>query len=418
MASDAGAPLDATPEDRAPSRDWNVREWSVRHGARAVKTAVGVALVGFAAMHAYEAWFVNKSTSGSLVAGTFTLSAPISGIVRHDISGAGVDVPAGRPVITIENPRIDRSRLARLEAEVEALRGDISARVARRSELLDLGATYESRDRRYLGARRQQGEIEVEQARATVEAARARFESAQNELARRGALRSEGLANEQEYDTARHEATVTEQLLHVAEHDLARKVAALESTKAGFTFDTSTASDRSYSSQRADDVDLRVAEIDAELAERKSALGSLEREFAAEEKQLKLLSTAELTSPGRRRVWDVLVEPGEFAYAGRPLLSWIDCAKIHVVAYVNLDTFEKLRVGTEARVIGLGADDFEELGRVVALPGQREHLEIPKPPAGGTRPPGYAVLVGSERLSKSLERGCQIGQAVEVRFSP
>lgn len=418
MASDAGASLDTTPEDPTRARGRSLGDWISQYGVRAAKTAAGVALVGFGAFHAYEAWFVQKSTSGSLVAGTFTLSAPISGMVRHDIAGAGVDVPAGRAVVSIENPRVDRSRLARLEAEVESLRGDIAARVARRSELLGLGKAYESRDRRYLDARRQQGEIEVEQARANVEAARARFESARSELGRRGALRTEGLANEQEYDTARHEATVTEQLLHVAEHDLARKVATLESTKAGFTFDTSTASDRSYSSQRADDVDLRVAEIDAELAQRKTALVSLERELEAERKQLDLLSLAQLSAPGRRRVWEVLVEPGEFVYVGRPLLSWIDCAKIHVVAYVNLDTFEELHVGTEARVIGLGGSDFEAAARVTALPGQREHLEIPKPTGGGARPPGYAVLVGSERLSKSLEHDCQIGQAVEVRFSP
>lgn len=384
--------------------------------ARLIKTGVGLLLLGFAGHKAYEAAFVTKSSAAFVVATLSTVAAPIDGYLAHEVGDAGARLASGESVGAVKNPRVDRSRLAHLEAELTSLRGDLAALEVQEAGYSALGAKFETRGASFLAKRRQQLELEISQADARVDSERAKDHAAQAALLRVEALAKEGVATAQELDDARRNRAVTEKSLLVALKDRERQSALLDSTREGFMLGDVSASDRSYSSQRADEVTLRLAELTATLGEKRAALAALEQQVRAERAQVELLAEARLPAPGERRVWEVLATDGEYVVRGRPLFTWIDCTKIHVVAYLTETEFKRVTTGTETEIRVPGVERRFS-GRVTMLLGLHDHQELPKQAAALERKaPGHAVLVASESLARELREPCSVGQAAEVRF--
>lgn len=390
-----------------------------RNRSRLTKSALGVSVLGFGLYHAYSALFVYESSTATVTSTLSTLSSPISGVVRHSLTGPGARIEHGFQVAQIDNPRIDRTHIARLRAQLLALDGEIASLTDRRLGYSTLGMKFESRGRKYLEHRREQLAFEVSQATANVDSARALEAAARAELMRQMSLRKEGVSSEQALEAATSAHAVAEQARLVAEKEKESKVAAIDGTRAGFTLDSSSPTDRTYSGQRADDVELRLAELDALASEKLVQRRAVQAELDEALVQLELMSQVMLRAPGVHRVWDVLVADGEFVYAGRPILNWLECNKIHVVAYVSAEVFERLQLGTRASIrFPHRKGDYE--GTISLLPGQNEHSERSKQAllGKGAVGMGHAVLVASSALASALSATCEVGQAVEVRFFP
>ena len=386
-------------------------------GTKLWKSALGAGLLGWGAYHAYVAIFVVRSTTAYIGGPISTVSAPIDGVLHHQVAQPGALLSDKAHLARVINSRIDRSRANRMEVLAKSLEEDIAVLTLQKQGLERLGTRFEARGLLFLDKRREQLEIEVSQARAHVEAERSKAVVAGSDYARQQSLQEMGASSVHQLELARSLQAVSEQALRVAEKDLERKLGLLESTDAGFTLDVST-SDRSYSSQRADEVTLRLAELSAQISQKNVERGALEAELFAERAQLNLRSEAVLNVPGVRKIWEVLADDGEFVHAGRPIFTWIDCKKLHVIAQVSDDDYEHLRVGTRASIQVLGAD-LDYPGVVSLLIGQQEHEMIPeRKSAGGGAAPGFAVVVSSTALSKSLGKTCHTGQSVEIRFFP
>src|SRR5207237_6386659 len=107
--------------------------------------------------------------------------------------------------------------------------------------------------------------------------------------------------------------------------------------------------DRPSSTQQADELAVRIAELAADLRAREERLYGLEQELKLERARYSELSEADLISPVAARVWEVLVSPGEEVRRGQDLVRLLDCSGAIVSVTVRESVFNQLRLGDKAQ---------------------------------------------------------------------
>jgi len=169
--------------------------------------------------------------------------------------------------------------------------------------------------------------------------------------------------------------------------------------------------DRPSSTQQADELAVRIAELAADLRAREERLHGLEQELKLEGARYSELSEADLISPVAARVWEVLVSPGEEVRRGQDLVRLLDCSGVLVTTAVSESVYNRLQLGDPARFRFTGGDtDYP--GRVIRLSG------LAAPPDNLAIQP--TALNGAYRATVSIPAfggaSCAVGRTGKVVF--
>jgi len=268
------------PVETPTSRQWpekvdDVRKlWEIPRYRKITKVAIGFCLVvGFGFAPA-RSMLLPSSTEAVLNRRIITVRSPIEG--QLTISSQGKDT-----VITVSNPRADRTRLADLEGQltrnqrsIPILRDKIEDHTSMLSRLEDQSENFRQGRIRQLTARR--AELE-----ANVHAASARREEANAAYERSSALAKTGNISNAEMGRLMRERTITAQNEISSEQQLAAAHVELDAAQKG-VFIGDSYNDRPSSTQAADEVRRRLNELHAELKTTQSLQDRLETELEDE----------------------------------------------------------------------------------------------------------------------------------------
>ena len=380
---------------------------------RILKTALGcsiVALAGFVPVHKY---LQLASTEAIVTTHVITVRTPIDGQIDQliKIPEVGSPVKTGAVLLRVANRRADRGRLDDLRRLIDLVEGERSA-LGERLELLrsqENGLVEQTRA--FQRGRVRQLEERVAEIESQIAAAVATRAEAGAALLRTSILADNGVQSKATHDRAERDDAVAQQAEATLRRRLAGVKVELEGARQGM-FVGDSYNDRPSSFQHADEVVLRIGELQAELRVRNERLAHLRAELAAETERYADQSVVELTAPVSGSVWELLAAPGEEVRRGQDLMRLLDCSSEMVTAAVNERVYEKLRVGDPTR-FHLLADTADYSGQVIRL--------------GGLVGPSDNWALGSSAFAKDLfrvtvsiaeikEPSCGVGRTGRVLF--
>ncbi len=382
---------------------------------RMVKAALGLLITVAVGYMPAQRFLELSSTEAVVNARVVTLRAPIDGRIEvaSALPEAGSAVAANTVLLRMVNPRADRGRLddvRRLKDSVESERDGIAARLALlRGQYADL----REQTRYFQAGRVRQLEAQVASMESDIAGARATRTEADATLGRTTALMQSGSTTRAALDRAQRDQRVAEQ----AETTLQRRLLAvqveLEAARQG-KFVGDSYNDRPSSMLHADEVALRIGELEADLRirdERLVRLAASEREETARYAQL---SEAELAAPVSGNLWEIMTTPGEDVRAGREVLRILDCSHMLVTAVVSEKTFASLRPGSPARFRPLG-ESTDYAGKVIQLTGLAAPTDNLAIMTSALTRDLYRVIVSVPELKTP---GCAVGRSGRVTFTP
>jgi multidrug resistance efflux pump len=175
------------------------------------------------------------------------------------------------------------------------------------------------------------------------------------------------------------------------------------------------ANDTTWSAQRADELRLRVGDLDAQRVATRAQMARLEAEIAAEAARFRDRSDVAAALPSSGRIWEMLVAPGEHVAKGEELMRVLDCANPTVSANVDENVYDKLELGGAATFKpALGGGKIYS-GRIVNLTGEASAPgNFAIPPMIMRTSSFYATIA----VPDMGETGCAVGRTGTVTFAP
>jgi multidrug resistance efflux pump len=421
-SSAGAAPIGESVEaERAPpqvsERRHGLSEVLMRNPVRLFKSLFGLLLVILAVGLFRKYVLMTISADAVVITDFIEVVAPIEGFVQHGKLEIGSTVEANQPLGRIQNPIIDRTGIAELRARIKVVDGDILALESVIATLDGLGGRFEARGDKYQKRRADQARLLVLEAQSRVDADQARLSEAQTRLQRVESMIKIGLAPQQRSDEAHRDATVAERTLFASQRELESLSATLDALKQGVSLGDFSSMDKSYSSQRGDEITMRLAQLRGDLAEKTAERPALAEQLAALEHQVAILAEMELKVPHRSRLWAINTADGVFVQRGWPLMKLVDCTHLRVLAYLTERNYNDLRVGDRAEIEIISTKQRFD-GHIDLRLGSPE-LRLPV--SGALTVPTeqrerYAVLVSSPDLTAAFGQSCDVGQNVEVTF--
>jgi multidrug resistance efflux pump len=383
------------------------------HNRRALKALVGHVVVVAVGWMPVRALLETSSTEAVINARLITLRAPIEGQVGPlAVVTAGSEVQSGTALVSVVNPRAERGRVDDLRRLVDDLESDLKTLITRRADLVALHKELADQARAFRAARLDQLAARIAELGSDTVAAEARREEARQALARARSLYETGSGAQVSLDRAQRDATVAEQTLLSLGHRRTALDVELAALKTGIYVGDSY-NDRPQSLQRADDLTLRLNELGADIEQRQARLALLRTELVGEQKRYAERSEANLASPVRGSVWEIMTAPGESVARGQDLVRLLDCSGLVVTATVGETAYNHLRIGDHARFRFRGeSKDYE--GRILGLTGVASaaaNLAI-QPSALAKEP--YRVTVAVPELATAGQ--CDVGRTGRVTF--
>jgi len=380
---------------------------------RALKIAVGLALIAICGIAPARRLFEDTSIDAVVNARLITLRAPIDGIVEAATfrGELGARTAANEVLVSVRNPRADRGRAADLARDLASARIRRDGLKARLDALRQLSSALANQVDAFQKARQVQLQASLRDLRSQLVAAEANQKQSASNLERTNALTRTGVQAEAALERADRDATVASE----ATKSLAQKIvsvgAELQALDSGY-FVGDAYNDRPSSRQQSDEVSIRIAETQAELSAAEAAVHMLESDLSSERKLQDARSNAKITAPGTGRVWELLVSPGEEVARGQDLLRILDCSSGLVTGTVRQSVYERLFLGQAAEFFADGSGKPER-GQVILLSagGARAgNLAIQPSTAGGHHV--TVALTGIDGLN------CAVGRAGRLVFTP
>jgi len=391
------------------------RAFVARWGRRAVKSALGVAVIVVAGVGPVQRLFEFSSVEAVVNARLVSLRAPIDGKIEGTkfAPTIGAMTPEGEFMLSISNRRADRGRLDDLQRLIDQLEGERPVIGKRVMRLKDLQEQISRQARAFQVGRIRELEERALDLNAQVAAADAAELAATLTLDRTRALAGSGAQTKAAVERAERDAKVAIETQRSLNHRLVANEVELEAARRG-QYVGDTYNDRPSSLQQADELSLRIVEAEADLGSHEQRLAKLRAELDAEAARYSELSSAALTSPIDAQVWEVLVSPGEEVRKGQDLLRLLDCSGALVTVTVRESVFNQLRLGDKAQFRFSGESGTHEgtIARMSGAAAPPDNLAIQQT---GPSSAGYRIAVSVPELASAR---CAVGRTGTVVFNP
>ncbi|CAN0627862.1 Multidrug transporter [Burkholderia multivorans] len=325
-----------------------------------------------------------RSSERAVVNSQVTLvTSPVEGIVTQQHVAIGTPFAANQPLMTVENPNIDRSLLIDLTGKAldnqqrhDAARAELAGDESQR-------ATTDRDRQRYQAASQQEHAANIRALQARLAVASTQVEQQADVVSRNQEMQSAGAVSKAYTDASRYQLSILSN---------ARAAAAAELDHA--TADGNASRNRVYASatdgpvatleQRGRLLDADIVQRKAEMVQFDAYARSVNTMLGAEKERLQRMSNLEIRSGEPGIVEDVLAPPGTRVAAGATLIRASNCARSRVVAVFPRGMSDDLLPGTRLDVrmdgvpVTLPASVSEVLPR--ASEGEQARYFVPFPP--------------------------------------
>lgn len=386
---------------------------------RRIAKIIVTAVVATAAVAVYVRDKVVPSAETALVVGSKSrMGAPLGGWWKAEAPSEGGIVARGSILGRISAaPELDRD-VQSLERELALAKQASQTLVKLVSQGQTFGSALAKEDAVYTKRRWEQLYEAARSDAQEVDARQAVLDLAKAQVKRIAALADEGSASASDLQMARADEAVAAAALERAKgsHDIGGVV--LESFRQGVDLGT-TVANPSAPRHKLQDLTMQVGSLRLALDQ------SVTRQRVLEE-QLKAAAQADVKAPTTLIVWQRHKLSGAYAKEGDTLLDAVDCDDLFVLAAVNADAYEKLKVGTEATVVAPGWGGRKLRTKVArlmgALVGARVEgdsgYEPQLPVASSGRDQLYGVLLPLPSPAGLGLAACPLGTKLSARFEP
>lgn len=308
-------------------------------------------------------------TTDNAVVSAYVLSvrSPIRGQVSGLQLHVGDTVEQTTLLAHVSDERVSDEHLVDLRSELARGAAEQAAFEAQRRALIELRRTLAARSEEHRIAQVAYTLASSNEAAANLSGGAFRLELARRDMGRKVSLVRFGDVSAATADRATLDA-------RTAETDVASQAARLAYLRAretaaahGIFLDTG-ANDVSYSAQRIDEIDLRLADVIRAEAGLAAGRTSTETRLAAEERRFAALSEAELKLPARGMVWKLGVSNGERVSTGDTLAQVVDCRASFIMAAIPQRDFSSVELGGIAR-FRLSGETTDREGQVLSITG-------------------------------------------------
>jgi multidrug resistance efflux pump len=373
--------------------------------------ACGVLAAGVYAVWSAQAFVVSDNAVVS--AYVTSLRAPIEGYVSGGRIQVGAEIGQGDILATVTNPRVDDQRLADLQERVQRLALEKAA-IMRQHDTLD--ATWRelmqrAEDYRRAMLARLSGQLESTE--KNLGARLSESEQAKREFARKSHLVRSGTASIADLDKAHYAYESLDRQTQSLAGQLTSVKAELEATTHGMTIN-SGGNDVAYSVQRADEVRLRLADLDRALDTVTGDAAETSSRIKAETRRIGLLRSAAVTAPSAGMLWKVGTSDGERLGTGDTTAEIVDCGAAFLVATIPQSAYADVVLGGEAR-FRLSGEATERTGTIVSvtsdasLIGDRNLAAVPVDQHKPT-----AIVRIAVPPSRNIAAECLVGRSARV----
>ena len=382
--------------------------------ARGLKLFAGVGAVGFG-IWAMAGSFASSGGAPAVVSGqTAIIRAVQDGYPSLDTFRRGSAVRRGDAIGTLQlSPTGDNNSnkymtLLQTRGRVEAIETEITTL---RAQIRDL----QERTDKNRAARMDELNSKVAEANATIGATQAKEAAANAVLERQQKLYSIGYTVKQSVEAAKSTADAAKLDRSAAEKQIGTLQVQLSAARDG-TFLQDAYNDAAYSQQRADQLRLRVADLQAESQQQNHLLKLLEgdaRQTNASDRSAASNLNVPILSPASGIVWSV-TNSGQYVRAGDEIARVIDCSQLSANATVSAREYAAVRDGD--RAVFRQQDQEQPWKGTVAWAGVPESSEsaIAAAVAPGPNNSQYRIIVALDDVSYATN--CPAGKFGRVSF--
>lgn len=358
------------------------------------------------------------STQAVVNAPLNTVLSPIRGRIVEPSLAVGSGISAGAPLVAVEAHERDRRHLTELRArqnELDSMRAAIEREADR---LREVRARLLARLQDYRARMVDRFALLLREADAELAAARAELLQRNAMLERTERLTQRGHASEAQAEA--EEAGHAEAAAEVARLSALRDRIGVEAAAAGAgLFIQDGWSDAPYSQQRLDEIDLRLAALDADLRRAEGERLTLAEQIVAEERLIAARESFRPVAPSAGVIWRQSGATGETVVPGDVLVQFVDCSARFVEVALPERHFGVIVPGASA-IVQLKGGGTTVAARVSAILGAGAKFDHPRLAASvpEERPGQLRALVdlGGTALDREPGAFCHVGRTAEVRF--
>ena len=384
--------------------------------ARGLKLFTGVGAAGFG-IWAMAGSFASSDGAPAVVSGqTAIVRASQDGYISLDALRRGSVVHSGAAIGTLllsptgDNNSSKYMTLVQTKGRVDAIEAEIATLQA---QIRDLQARTEKNR----VARIDELNSKLAQANAAIGAAQAKESAANAIFERQQKLYTIGYTVKASVEAAKSTADAAQLDRTAAEKQIATLQVELSAARDG-TFLQDAYNDAAYSQQRADQLRLRVADLEAESHQQNHLLKLLEgdaRQTNVSDQSAEANLSVSILSPASGIVWSV-TNSGQYVRAGDEIARVVDCSQLSANATVSAREYATVRDGD--RAVFRQEDQEQPWKGTVAWAGVPESNEtpasIPATLAPGPNNSQYRIIVALDDASNATN--CPAGKFGRVIF--
>ncbi|OCP05702.1 MULTISPECIES: HlyD family efflux transporter periplasmic adaptor subunit [unclassified Ensifer] len=387
---------------------------------RITRITVGILLLTLAVVVLLPGLTGFTSLDGTVNARFAVINAPIDGEVGQAPPRIGTPVAESETLLTIRNERVNRAILASLHAEGRTAADRVSALERERNELVALRDQLAERLEIFKSATIASLERELRILQKRVEVSQAQDFVAKVDLDRRQELESKGIFTRKMVEAAEAAGAATGGEVEISNLSLELLEQRLAALRQGIFVVGDGQNDVPYSRQRQDEVIVRINDLNTRIAENSTRADQTGRQLAEEEKRVRSLELATISSPFGGVVWSRNVVNGSNVILNNELLRILDCRELFVDILVPEVDYDEIYPGREAEVRLLGRSEIFK-GKVQAVKGSSAVLEkdnlAAKEPEADERDARIRIQLVPSALNTDFGNFCQVGRTAQVRIS-
>jgi hypothetical protein len=380
---------------------------------RGLKLFAGIGVVGLGAWTMADS-FASSEGAPAVVSGqTAIIRATQDGYALLNALRRGSAVHKGEAIGTIVlSPTGDNKSmtLVQTKGRVDAIQSEI---VALQGQIREL----QERTEKNRVARIDDLSSKMEQASANIEAARAKEAAASAVRDRQQKLYSIGYTVKSSVEAAEHTADGARLDRTAAEKQIATLQVELSAAREG-TFLQDAYNDAAYSQQHADQLRLRIADLQAESQQQRHVLNLLEDDsqlVSASDQNAASRQKVSVLSPVSGIAWSV-TNNGQYVRAGDEIARIVDCSQLSANATVSPLEYASIKDGGRASF--RQTDQKQPWKGTVTWAGVPESNEtatsIPAALAPGSNNAQYRIIVALDDVSDATN--CPAGKFGRVVF--
>ncbi len=380
---------------------------------RLLKVAIACAVLLAGGYAIWSAQSMIVSDNAVVSAYVTSLRAPIEGYVSASRIPVGAAIDRGVVLATVSNPRVDDQLLTQLQERVHRLALEKTAIVRQRAsfeatwrDLMQRGEVY----RQALLARLAGQLDETRMARA---AKLSEAEQAKRDYARKQDLARSGTASLSDLEKAQYGFESLDRQAQSLAGQLASVQAQIDAATVGVMTDAG-GNDVIYSVQRADEVRLRITELDRAMDTVNSDANEANARLADESHRIELLRSASIAAPSAGMLWKIDSSNGERLGVGDATAELVDCSAAFLVATIPQSAYADIVLGGEAR-FRLSGESAERTGTILSVTSDTSLIgdhNLAAVPVDQHRP--TAIVRIAVPSSRNVGAECLVGRSARV----